>query len=236
MGLFDFFYSDDTKIQKNQRRLTNRDAQPEDREASARWLADNGTPKALLALLSRFDLALDHQLKDSGEKDLAYSLLAGKGDSAIEATRAWLKTCKQVALPLRLYEELAGREKAVELAMELLEAERKRDDFKPDKKKRLLVWLSDQRHPGACAAAAPFLADFDEGVRYAAAEVLAAQDDSAAQEPLLQALIRPDEESNRVRVRIADVFANRRWQVDPARVADRLPNGYAVRDNRIVGA
>ena len=38
MGLFDFFLSDEKKIAKHQRRLTNRDSQPEDREASARWL------------------------------------------------------------------------------------------------------------------------------------------------------------------------------------------------------
>jgi HEAT repeat protein len=236
MGLFDFFLSDDSKIQRHQRRLNNRDAQPEDREASARWLADSGSPKALLALLTRFDTALEHQLKDQGEKELVYSLLVGKGSATIEPTVAWLKSCKQVALPLRLYEELTDNSKAIEAAFELLAAERARDDFKPDKKKRLLVWLADQRHPGATTAAAPFLGDFDEGVRYAALEVLAAQDGPDAQEPLLAALLRPDEESNRVRVRIADVFANRRWTVDPARVADRLPSGYAVRDNRIVGA
>ncbi len=64
MGFFDLFMSDEKKIKKHHRRLTNRDAQDEDREASAHWLADNGTPEALLALLSRFDMALDHQLKD----------------------------------------------------------------------------------------------------------------------------------------------------------------------------
>ena len=142
MGLFDFFLNEDGKITKNQRRLVNRDAQPEDREAAARWLADNGSPKSLLALCSRFDMALEHQLKDAGEKDLAYALLAGKGAAAVEAVQAWLKTCKQVAQPLKLYEELVGREKAVEFALDLLDAERKRDDFKPDKKKRLLVWLA----------------------------------------------------------------------------------------------
>jgi len=236
MGLFDFFLSDEKKLQKHQRRLTNRDSQPEDREASARWLADNGSQQALLALLTRFDMALEHQLKDSGEKDLVYALLASKGANAIEPTVAWLKTCRQVVLPLRLYEELTDKGRTIERACELLAAERARDDFKPDKKKRLLVWLAEQRHPSATAAAAPFLADFDEGVRYAALEVLAAQDDASAREPLLDALLRPDEESNRVRVRIADVFANRRWAVDPAKVADRLPNGYSVRDNRIVGA
>jgi hypothetical protein len=140
-----------------------------------------------------------------------------------------------VAIPLRLYEELTDRERTTQRVYELLAAERARDDFKPDKKKRLLVWLAEQRHTGATAAAAPFLADFDEGVRYSALEVLAAQDDNA-REPLLDALLRPDEESNRVRVRIADVFANRRWAVDPALVAGRLPSGYSVRDNRIVGS
>lgn len=235
MGLFDLFLSDERKIKKHHRRLNNRDAQEEDRELSARWLAENGSPQALLALLSRFDMNLEHQLKDSGEKDLVYALLARQGDALLDPLHAWLARCKQVAHPLRLLAEQTDPEKAIAVVYDLLEAERARDDFKADKKKKLLIWLADQQHEGAIEAAMPFLSDFDEGVRYAAAEVIIAQEDDAGRAPLLAVLADPEEESNRLKVRVSEVFAARRWAIDEApEVADRLPNGYAVRDARVV--
>ena len=73
MGLFDFMLSPEKKIAKHVRRLTNRDAQPEDREGSAAWLAQHGTPQAILGLLSRFDMQLEHHLKDRSEQFSATS-------------------------------------------------------------------------------------------------------------------------------------------------------------------
>ena len=175
MGLFDFFQSEEQKITKRQRKITNRDAQPEDREAAARWLADQGSPAALLALLARFDVSLDHQLKDKGEKDLVYALASSKGNEMLAPLETWLKKCRSVALPLRLLEDLAGKNAAIDMACTLLDLERARDDFKPVKKKALLIWLASEKGDQCLDAAAPFLDDFDEGVRYAAAEVIIAQ-------------------------------------------------------------
>jgi HEAT repeat protein len=234
MGLFDFYLSTEKQIERHTRRITNRDSTPEDREASARWLSDQGTPQALLGLLARFDLSLDHQLKDQSEKEQVYGLLSDHGEEAIEPTKAWLKKAKQLASPLRLLGDLAGKEAQLVMALALLEAEQKRNDFKPEKKKALLVWLADVRDARCIAAAAAFLADFDEGVRYAAAEALIAQKDDATKEPLLHLFSRA-EESNRLLVRVADVFAQRGWKVDEA-LAERLPPGFRVRQGRVIAA
>lgn len=232
MGLFDFFLSEEKQIQRHVRRLTNRDSQPEDREASARWLAEKATPQALIGLLARFDINLDHQLKDAGEKEFVFSLLAGLGEAAIEPTRTWLRQCKHFALPLRLLGEIGGPRASLDMAFELLEIEGKKDDFKPDKKKALLVWLVGVKDPRCVEKAAPFLADFDEGVRYAAIEVLVAQGGDAGRAPLEAVLVNPREESNRLRVRVAEVFAQRGWRAGPE-VAERVPEGFAFRDGRI---
>lgn len=234
MGLFDFFRSEDDKIRRQQRRVTDRNLQPEDREAAVRWLADNGSGKALLALLSRFDMNLENQLKDQSEKEFTYDLLLQKGDALEAPLRSHLKRCRQFALPLRLFEELRGEQAAIELVFELLRIELEKDDFKPDKKSNLLVWLAERKHPDAIEQVRPFLQDFDEGVRYAAAEVLIGQGTDAARPHLLAALAHPGEESNRLRVRIAEVFAQRRWPVDDADLEGRLIGGYTVRDGRIV--
>jgi hypothetical protein len=229
MGLFDFWMSEDQKIAKQQRTLTDKNAQAEDREKAARWLAENGGPKGIVSLLTRFDTSLDNQLKDSGEKDFVYALLVGLGPALHRPLDRHLEKCRHVAHPLRLYVELRGEEAAMVRVFEVLEIERKKDDFKPEKKHDLLVWLAERRHPALVESVAPFLEDFDEGVRYAAVEAISAQGDG--RDALLRVLSNPQEESNRLRIRVAGVFAQRKWSV-PDGVA--LPQGYTSREGRVV--
>ncbi|MCA9488282.1 MAG: HEAT repeat domain-containing protein [Myxococcales bacterium] len=231
MGLFDFWMNEDQKIAKQQRLLTDRNQQAEERDKAARWLVDNGSPKAIVALLTRFDIALENGLKDKAEKETMLALLASLGDALTRPLERHLEKCRHIALPLQLYVELKGEEAAVLKLFEVLDIERKKDDFKPEKKVDALVWLAERRHPQAIDATVPMLGDFDEGVRYAAAEVIVAQQDDAGREPLLGLLTNPEEDSNRLRTRLAEVFSQRRWAVP-----DDLPVpvGYAIREGRIV--
>jgi HEAT repeat protein len=235
MGFFDVFLSEEKKIAKNRRRLTSRDSQPEDREAAARWLAANGSPKALLALVSRFDMKLEHQLNDKAERDVVIAIVLQLGDAAVKPLRSWLKQCRSVSVPLRLLEELTDEASTITFVYKLLERELAREDFKPEKKHALLTWLGDRRHEGAVAAAAPFIDDFDENVRCVAAEVLIAQEDPAVAEILEARIANEEEDSNRLRHRVAEVFAARRWPLtDPSRMAGALPDGYQVSDGFVV--
>ncbi|MCB9677073.1 MAG: HEAT repeat domain-containing protein [Alphaproteobacteria bacterium] len=234
MSFFDFFLSEEKKITKNRHRLTSRDSQPEDREGAARWLAENGSPKALLALLSRFDMKLEHQLNDKAEKEFVYSLVLGLGDKAVKPLRSWLKQARQVSLPLKLHLELSDVESTVKLVFKLLQAELERDDFKPEKKNALLVWLTEHRHDGALEVAAPFVDDFDENVRCSALEVLVNQQDDAAAAILEKRFTNDDEDSNRLRHRVAEVFATRGWPVSDADAFGRhLPDGYVIAEGRV---
>ncbi len=234
MGLFDFFLSEEKQIARHVRRLTNRDSTPEDREGSARWLSDKGTPEALVGMLQRFDLNLEHQLKDSAEKEAVYSLLLGHGKKVLEPAKAWLPRCKQFALPIKLIGEIEGAAAQLDVALHLLEAEHLKDNFKPEKKKALLVWLADVRNPRCIEGALPFLSDFDEGVRYAATEVLLAQGESARE--ALQAVFsdRP-EQSNRLKVRVAEVFAQKGWRLEDS-FSTGLPSSFRLKDGRVLSA
>ncbi len=237
MGLMDLFLSREKKLARHIRRLTNRDAQREDRDISAHWLTDEGSPQAILGLLARFDVKVDNQLKDSDEKDFIRSLLIGLGaERVVPPLKVWLRQCKQFALPLRLLGEFTSDDDAIEIVYELLAHEHQKDDFKPEKKLGLLVWLSRVQHAGCVAAALPFLSDFDEGVRCAAAEVIIVQpqQDDEIQRALWDALCNPKEESNRLRIRIAEVFAARRWKA----LADSalLPESYTIRKGVVVQA
>lgn len=231
-----FMLSEEKRIQKEQRRVTNRDLQAEDREGAARWLADHKNPKALVALLTRFDMKLDHQMNDRDEREFVYGLLASRGDAVNRPLRAHLKRCKMIAMPIRLFAELNGPRDAVEMAFELLKAELDRDDFKPEKKTDLLVWLVDHKHERAIENVTPFLSDFDEGVRYAAAEVMLAQNDDSAR-PILEKeiLANPQEESNRLKVRLCEAFQKRGWTLDdPDAVEPNLHETFKIVEGRLV--
>lgn len=235
MGLFDFFLSEDKLIAKHARIITNRDSQPEDREMSVRFLADKGTERAIFGLLARFDMALDHQMKDEGEKDFTFDVVRSLGDKAVGPTEQFLRRSKQVARLLALHTSLTHEGRTLELAYELVAAEADKNDFKPARKKALLLWLAERRDDGIPAAAAPLLKDFDEGVRYAAAEAILAQNSTGGREALIAVMVDPEEESNRLRLRIADVFAARGWSVEGAD-AERLNtlNGFTVQGGRLV--
>jgi hypothetical protein len=233
--MFDFFLSTEKKIQKHQRRVVNRDAQAEDREMSCRYLSDEGSAKALRCLLTRFDMNLPHQLNDTEEKEMVYAMLLQHGADLAKPLRVHLKKCKKFAMPIRMLEELEGELAAVEMVFALIEAERVKDDFKPEKKTNMLIWLTEKVHPGCIEVALPHLKDFDEGVRYAAAEVLIAQQDDAARLPLLETLANPDDDSNRLRVRLCEVFVQRRWPIDGLD-PKLLAAGFALRDGRVVRA
>lgn len=233
MGVFDLFLGG---LKKHARRVANRDAQAEDREASARWLADSGTEEALVALCGRFNLQLEHSLKDQKEKDLVLDLLAEKGADGTAAVRVFARSSLNFIYALRLVERVEGSEAGTALLLDLVASERVEDEFKPEKKRRLLISLAERRDPRIVEAASRFLVDFDEGVRHAAVEALASQEGDAARLPLFRALTNPREESTRIRGRIGEVFVQRRWGLpEPSEWLSRNPPpGCRVEGERLV--
>ena len=235
MAWYDIFTGN--SITKHGRRVADRDANKDDRRISMQWLAEDGSPEALLALCKRFELQLDHQLKDRDEKDECIDLLAEKGAAGLDAARSFARKSASFQNVLRLIDRVEGTSAGTAFLLELLSTESVDDEFKPEKKKHLLVTLAERRDPRIVAAAAPFLADFDEGVRNGALEAIAAQEGEAGRDPLGAALSNPREESTRIRGRLAEVFTSRRWPVpDDAWLREHLPAGHALSGNYLVTA
>lgn len=233
MGLFDMF-TKEGKLTKHVRRMSNRDALPEDRDASAHWLREEGSGKAIMGLLTRFDITITQGMKDRAEKEMVFGILTSMGDAVVPPLDAWLVKCKHYAWPLKLMVALKGQQAAVDAVYDLLDGPAGNDTFNPARRKELLVWLAENADGNAVARLGKFLKDFDEDVRYAASEVLIATNDEAARGPLLEALARPDEESLRLKHRLALVFKTRGWSVGDTEVGG-LPDGFGVSNGRIVG-
>ncbi len=235
MGLMEWFTGGkDGQVKRHSKRLSNLNAQVEDREASAHWLAQEGSDQAILGLLGRFAVTYEHQMKDLNEKDLVMTLLKGRGKSVAAPIRVWAKTATQFARPLTLIDHFEGREAAVGLLVELLALES--DPFKPEKKRQILIRLADYKDERIRAALLDSLRDFDEGIRYAAVEALLGQDDAEVQSDLAACLGDDKEDSNRLRVRIAEAFHQRGWGLGEhaAAISDHPPHGWVVQGDRLI--
>jgi HEAT repeat protein len=98
-----------------------------------------------------------------------------------------------------------------------------------DPKVQILTALEDYKAPNVRERVEPFLQDVNEPSRYHAAAALVAQGDAAAVPALVALLL--DEESVRVRTKIADGLAANAWEVPqehwPA-AARALPAPFVV--------
>jgi len=233
MAWYDFITPN--SIPKHARRVQERDAQAEDRMASANWLADQNTAESLLAMCRRFDLQLENQMKDRDEKEAVVELLVSKGPAGATAARAHAARSPNFQHSLRALEAIEGASAGTSLLLDILAHETVDNEFKPEKKRTLLLKLAEHKDPRIIAAATPFLLDYDEGVRHAAVEALAGQDGDESRAPLDGALKLQREESTRVRGRLAEIFATRRWAIeDDGWFAAHIPGGYQYVEGRLV--
>jgi hypothetical protein len=236
MGFMDFL-TGGPPIKRHGRRMTDRDSQAEDREASAYWLAKEGSDEALDALCNRFSMQLEHGMKDRKEKDLVFDLLVEHGARGAAVARRFAGRHLAFAYAVRVVERVEGAPAATSLLLDMLARESVDNELKPEKKHHLLVAVAERADARIVAAAAPFLADFDEGVRNAAMEAIAAQEDPSAAEVLYRVLANPKEESTRVRGRVAEVFASKGWPAPSDAWLDaNLPVGFRRDGERLVRA
>jgi len=242
VGMFDFitlsFGSKEKQLVLHAKRVKTKDAQQEDRQASAIWLAHHGSPEAIVGLLGRFEMTYEHHMKDAQEKAEVAELVVHLGSDAVRPLESHLGRCKNFARPLALYQELAGPDQAMAIVIKLLDKEAG-SELRPEKKRHLLIKLAEYTHADAVQTALPFLTDFDEGVRYAAAEVLINNpEDDAIRAALIAALAHKDEDSTRFRGRLAEVAASRRWPLGDhtEHLTQTTPAGFTVRGDRLVSA
>jgi len=241
MGLFGFL----SKAGRNQRarersakRAINKYAQSPDRFKAFEALLADGSPDAIFALLKRFGMMYDKSIEDEQEKEWVFDALVEKGPSILPQVARYLRAADSISWPLRLLDKVATKEYELEVVKQILGEHEPGYERDPTKKIQLLNHLAGLKLPGAAALCAPYLADMDEGVRYAAAEALVRLgDEEGAREPLIERFVSEAEESLRLRLQIADGFAERGWVVaKPHRPAfdKKLPDQFSIdREGRL---
>lgn len=242
MGLLDIFLSKEQRERKSRERniarATDKYKQSPDRLRALEALAADGSEEALYGLLRRFALTYDKSIDDEHEKEWVCEVLIGKGEAALPAVRRYLKSADSVTWPLRVLAAIArSKDEELEVVREVLSRHEPGYERDPTKKIQLISHLGQLKHPGVSALIAPYLGDMDEGVRYATVEALLRhKDEAAAREPLLQRFVAAEEDSLRLRLRIAQGFAELGWSVHGFRgqVEARLPDTFTLdRDGHV---
>jgi hypothetical protein len=207
-------------------------AQNYDRQEAIQALADLATPEAVEVLLKRFTFIMDPSITDQEEKDSAFRGVLRAGKGAIEPVRAFAAKAESLAWPMKIMKELVDEGEYIDELLRWLSRWDTEYAKFVDPKVQLLAELGERRHPHIRDAVERFLEDVNEPARFHAVVALLAQEDSAAA-PALARLLGEDE-SVRVRNKIADGLAARAWPLpDEERDAVRkgLPPGFSLDGN-----
>jgi hypothetical protein len=235
MGLFDLLSKDkrDERARaKNIQRATNKYAQSVDRMKALEALAEEASDESLYGLLRRFGMMYDKTIEDEQEKEWVFETLCEKGRTALPAIKRYLFSADSISWPLRVLDKIAANtDEEVAVIEEVMARHEPGYERDPTKKMQLLSHLGSLKNGKAAALAAPYLKDMDEGVRYTAAESLLRQkNETVAREPLLELFTSDAEESLRIRLRIAEGFADLGWLVHGHRggVEKKLPDTFTI--------
>jgi HEAT repeat protein len=147
-----------------------------------------------------------------------FDVLVEKGEIILPPLERYLASAESISWPLRVLDKIAERDVELGVLKKVLARHEPGYERDPTKKIQLLNHLAGLKDAQVPPLVAPYLADMDEGVRYAAVEALVRQgDEAAASGPLLDTLTNPQEESLRLRLQIAEGFADLRWVIPAAR-------------------
>jgi HEAT repeat protein len=202
-------FSKEKALQKTIAKATNKLAQQADRWTALEKLKDDGSDGALLGLCRRFAITSMKGVEDEVEKLWVVDTLVGKGEAALAPVVRYMTTAEQLAFPLRVLDRIAPRDKVLEIADQLFASEPPGYVRMPERRIDLVRWFSEWKpatDDEVVSRLTPYVTDYDENVRFAAIDGMATRDPAKIAPPLIAALLRPEEESGRIKRAIVEVL------------------------------
>jgi HEAT repeat protein len=237
--MFDFFKRGQPptpkQIEKTVKRLTEPGGEEGPRIEAAERLVEWGTSEALYALLKRFTMSSKVITQDIEEKRMVVRLLVEKGDEAVDPILRFLRSHHQVEWPVQALSQILPHDQLVARLVEVLENEVAGGEFAPpEHRSSLIKAVRGHVTPEIAEVLRRFLTDDDDDVRLAAIDAIAEAGESM-REPLLEAFIGA-EDRPRIRIRIAEIFAEREWPVKGYRpkIEETLPAGFHLTAKGVV--
>jgi hypothetical protein len=229
MGLFDIFKSKpkgaspstpppagpaDKNVARLARVVGDRLSQTYDRRDAIKALHDMKSADGVSALLRRFTFYVEPSTDDQEEKESAYDAVIVAGQVAVKPIKEFCKKAESVTWPLKMLRELLPSDDYFAAVIELLGEHNTDYTRNVEPKAQLIGALEGHASDDAFDVVVDFLEDVSEPVRFQAVLAVLSMNNEKAAEPLAERAV--DEESVRVRNKIADGFAARGWLVPEA--------------------
>jgi hypothetical protein len=202
-------FSKEKALQRTIEKATNKLAQQPDRWTALEKLKEDGSEEALVGLCKRFSITSTKGVEDEAEKVWVVDTLVAKGPAALTPLVRYMKSAEQLAFPLRVLERIADRDKVLEVVDQLLATEPPGYVRMPERRIDLLRWFAEWKpatDDEVVNRLTPYVTDFDENSRFAAIDGMASREPAKIATPLLAALLRPEEESGRIKRAIVEVL------------------------------
>ena len=232
-------FSKEKSLQKTIEKATNKLAQQVDRWGALEKLKEDGTEEALFGLCKRWGITSTKGVEDEQEKNWVVDTLVGFGLRSLAPVVRYMKNANQLAFPLKVLERVAEKSKVLEVADELFASEPPGYVRMPERRIDLIRWLSEYKAASdeeLVARLTPYIQDFDENSRFAAIDGMNGRAPALIGPPLITALVRPDEESGRIRRTIVEVLAKGKVPLgDQAVAVESVLVGPLAQDFRIDG-
>ena len=229
--MFDFFKRSGSpspkQIDRQVKRLTEPQGEDGPRIEAAEKLADWGTPDSLYALLKRFTISSKVITQDVEEKRMVVRMLVDKGQDAVEPILRFLSLHHNVEWPVQALSQILSKEELVPKLVGALEKVAAASEFTPpEHKSDLIRAMRGHVTPEIAAVLRRFLSDDDDDVRIAAIEA-SSEVGEDMREPLIEAFLQA-EDRPRIRIKIAEIFADQEWPVKGyrPRIEETLPEGF----------
>ena len=245
MGLFDFFSKKDkpeASVKKPSERelarlgklVATKLSQNYDRQEAIEELSKMGTAESAAALLRRFDWSMDPSITDQEEKESAMQGIINAGEEALEPIRVYCKKAQSLTWPLKTLRAILEKDQFVEEVLGILDLFDTEYVRNPEPKVQLIATLEEFPSQEVREAVEPFMTDASEPVRFAAVTTVFAMMDAESVPSLIAAL--EEEESLRIKNRIAQGLAERSWEI-PEELRDScakaLPPDFAMSGAKI---
>jgi hypothetical protein len=202
-------FSKEKSLEKTIAKATNKLSQQVDRWGALERLKADGSDDALFGLCKRFGITSTKGVEDEAEKNWVVETLVAVGPAALPPLVRYMNKAEQLAFPLKVLERIADRDKVLEIADALFASEPPGYVRMPERRIDLIRWFSEWKpatDDEAVSRLAPYVQDFDENSRFAAIDGMAHRAPEKIAPPLIEALIRPEEESGRIKRTIAEVL------------------------------
>jgi hypothetical protein len=202
-------FSKERALQKTIEKATNKLAQQPDRWGALERLRDDGSEEALFGLCKRFGVTSMKGVEDEQEKAWVVDVLVEKGGAALAPVVRYMNGADQLAFPLKVLERITDHDRALKVVDEIFASEPPGYVRMPDRRIDLIKWFCEWKaatDDEVIPRVEPYLPDFDEVVRFTAIDGLASRDPKKIAKPLVDAFLRPEEESGRIRRTILEVL------------------------------